>query len=118
MKSSKIVAISFIVIAGALGVTHMVVSNSTDKKIEAYKAMLANHGLKQEITKKEGYFVTKRDFTLEVVDASKVMNFLLDKLVEKNQQYILLVKIIQEPPKPAVINAATHGLTCPPEMEH
>ena len=118
MKSSKIVAISFIVIAVALGVTPMVVSNSTDKKIEAYKAMLANHGLKQEITKKEGYFVTKRDFTLEVVDASKVMNFLLDKLVEKNQQYILLVKTIQESSKPEEINAVLNGLKFRGEMEH
>ena len=117
MKNGKTIVI-ISVVAAALGVAPMVISSFTDKKIEEYKAMLANNGFKQEITKKEGYFVTKRDFTLEVVDASKAMNFLLGKVVEKNKQYDALVKVIKEEIKPDDVNVAFNGLKFRGQMEH
>ncbi len=117
MKNSKSMVVVSVVVA-ALAITPMVVSNLTDKKIEEYKAMLASHGLKQEILKKEGYFTSKRDFTIEVVDASKAVNFLLDKTGEKIEQYRPLIKIIKEESKPEEINSALNGLKFRGQLEH
>jgi hypothetical protein len=87
----KFLVVSGIVVA-ALATTPLFIANSVDKKVEETKAMLEMHGLKQEIVSKSGYLSSTRTFSLEVVDAQKVRDFLLDSLVAKNPQYNLLAQ--------------------------
>ena len=71
--------------------------------------MLEKNGLKQDILSKEGYFTSKRAFSLEIVDAKKVRDFLLSTLVEKNAQYKLFAESLKSE-SDGSINESLDGL--------
>ena len=77
MANTKLLIISSVV-AAAFITTPLVVSSHVESKIKANQAWLEANGFKQEFTTKSGYFTAKRDFTLEVVDAKKVRDMLLN----------------------------------------
>lgn len=95
MASTKYLVISSVVVA-ALAATPLVISNSVDKEIEKNRIFLEKHGLKQEIVSKNGYVTSQRDFTLEVVDATKTRDYLLDMLVAKNAQYKIFAQSMKD----------------------
>lgn len=95
MARTKYLVISSVVVA-ALAATPLVISNSIDKEIEKNRISLEKYGLKQEIVNKSGYLTSQRDFTLEVVDATKTRDYLLDMLVAKNAQYKVFAQSMKE----------------------
>ncbi|MBP9491835.1 MAG: hypothetical protein KBE79_01335 [Sulfurospirillum sp.] len=95
MANTKYLVIASVVVA-ALGVTPLIVSSSVDKALEQHKVLLEQNGFKHEALSKSGYFSTQRDFTLEVVDAAKVRDYLLDTLVAKNAQYKIFAQSMKE----------------------
>jgi len=106
-KTTYLIAGALVV--GALAATPLVISSSVDKEIETTKALLEKNGFKQEIKSKSGYFNSLRTFSLEVVDASKARDYLLDMLVEKNVQYKVFAQSMKEI-APTEMNAAFNGL--------
>ena len=104
-------------IAGALAAAPLVISSSVDREIENTKAFLEKNGFKQEIKSKSGYFTALRTFSLEVVDASKARNYLLDILVEKNEQYKIFAQSMREI-EAEEINGVFNGLTFRGEMQN
>lgn len=94
MSKIKYLVISSVVVA-ALAATPLVISQKVDSSLETNKTMLEKNGLKQDILSKEGYFTSKRAFSLEIVDAKKVRDFLLSTLVEKNVQYKLFAESLK-----------------------
>lgn len=110
----KFLVVSGVVVA-ALAATPLFIASSIDKKVEETKAMLETHGLKQEIVSKSGYLSSTRTFSLEVVDAQKVRDFLLDALVEKNPQYKLFAQSMKAQSKEE-INEALNGVRFSGEM--
>lgn len=111
--------VKYLVIAGlvAVGVasTPLVISKTIDSKIEENRVVLEKNGFKQEILSKSGYLEGKRTFNLEVVDAQKARDFLLDKLVEKNAQYKVFAQSLKGGTKED-INNAFNGLAFKGEM--
>lgn len=108
MANTKLlIAASAVVIALASAPT--VVSSFVDKEIENSKVLLEKNGFKQEILSKSGYFSSQRTFTLEVIDAAKVRDFLLEKLVERNAQYKVFAQSLQEA-APEEVNSVFNGL--------
>lgn len=113
--------VKYLVIAGlvAAGVASapLVISNSIDSKIEENRVVLEKNGFKQDILSKSGYFESKRTFSLEVIDAQKARDFLLDKLVEKNAQYKVFAQSLKSGTKED-INNAFNGLSFKGEMSN
>lgn len=108
MANTKLlVAASAVVVA--LASAPMVISSSVDKEIENSKILLEKNGFKQEVLSKSGYFSSQRTFTLEIVDAAKVRDYLLEKLVEKNAQYKVFAQSLKEV-TPEEINSVFNGL--------
>lgn len=108
MANTKLlIAASAVVVA--LASAPMVISSSVDKEIENSKTLLEKNGFKQEILSKSGYFTSQRTFTLEIVDAAKVRDYLLGKLVEKNAQYKVFAQSLQEV-TPEEVNSVFNGL--------
>ena len=111
--------IKYLVIAGlvAAGVASapLMISKSIDSKIEENRVVLEKNGFKQEILSKIGYFESKRTFNLEVIDAQKARDFLLEKLVEKNAQYKIFAQSLKSGSKED-INDAFNGLSFKGEM--
>lgn len=95
MIKTKYLVIASVVVA-TLGITPLMVSSSVDKAIEEHKMLLEQNGFKQETLGKSGYFSTQRDFSLEVVDAAKARDYLLDGLVSKNAQYKIFAQSMKE----------------------
>lgn len=116
MIKTKYLVIASVVTA-ALGVTPLIVSSSVDKAIEQHKVLLEQNGFKHEILNKSGYFSTQRDFSLEVVEASKVRDYLLDGLVSKNAQYKLFAQSLKEIDSKE-INQAFNGLKFKGQMNN
>jgi hypothetical protein len=114
-KTKYLVAGALIV--GALAATPLVISSMVDKEIENTKVLLEKNGFKQEIKSKSGYFSALRTFSLEVVDASKARNYLLDILVEKNEQYKIFAQSMKEI-EASEINGAFNGLSFRGEMQN
>ena len=108
MANTKYLIAASAVVA-ALAAAPMVVSSSVDKEIEATKILLEKNGFKQEILSKSGYFSSQRTFSLEVVDAAKVRDYLLDSLVEKNAQYKVFAQSMKDI-APEEVNSAFNGL--------
>lgn len=103
-----------VVVAG-IAIAPLLVSNSLDDKMEENKVVLQKNGFKQEILNKSGYITTTRNFSLEVVDATKARDFLLDKLVEKNAQYKVFAQSLKMGSQEE-INEAFNGLKFKGEM--
>ena len=116
MIKTKYLVIASVVTA-VLGVTPLIVSSSVDKAIEQHKVLLEQNGFKHEILNKSGYFSTQRDFSLEVVEASKVRDYLLDGLVSKNAQYKLFAQSLKEIDSKE-INQAFNGLKFKGQMNN
>lgn len=114
MLKTKYLVISSVVVA-ALAAMPLIVSSQVDKKLEATKTFLEQNGLKQELLTKSGYLTGTRTFNVEVVDAKKARDFLLNQLVEKNAQYKLFAQGFKEETD-AGINAAIDGLKFKGEM--
>jgi len=114
-KTAYLIAGALVV--GALATTPLVISSSVDKEIETTKALLEKNGFKQEIKNKSGYFNTSRTFSLEVVDASKARDYLLDTLVEKNVQYKVFAQSMKEIDAKEM-NTAFNGLMFRGEMHN
>lgn len=94
MSKIKYIVISS-AIAAVLVATPLVISRCIDKKIEDNKVLLEKNGFKQEILSKSGYLSSVRTFNLEVVDALKARDFLLDSLVARNAQYKVFAQSIK-----------------------
>ena len=75
------------VVAAALALTPFYVASRTDAKLNEMQTLLQQRGFSSQILSKSGYLVGTRTFRLEVVDAQKVRDFLLDAFVAKNPQY-------------------------------
>jgi len=116
MANSKLLIAGSLVIAG-LAAAPMVISSSVDKEIEATKTLLEKNGFKQEIKAKSGYFNSVRTFSLEVVDAAKVRDYLLDGLVDKNAQYKIFAQSMKEIDAKE-INTVFNGLMFRGELHH
>lgn len=114
MLKMKYLVMMGVVVAG-IAVAPLVISNSLDTKLEDNKVMLQKNGFKQEILSKSGYITNTRNFSLEVVDATKARDFLLDKLVEKNAQYKVFAQSLKMASQ-GEINEAFNGLTFKGEM--
>lgn len=114
MANVKYLVIAGLVVAGVVA-TPLIVSKTIDSKIEANSMVLDNNGFKHTILSKSGYFTSKRTFSLEIVDAQKARDFLLDKLVEKNAQYKVFAQSLKTGKKEDV-NDAFNGLTLKGEM--
>ena len=114
MANVKYLVIAGLVAAG-IASTPLVISKTIDSKIDENRVVLEKNGFKQEILSKQGYFESKRTFSLEVVDAQKARDFLLDKLVEKNAQYKVFAQSLKGGAKEE-INNAFNGLTFKGEM--
>lgn len=114
MANVKYLVIAGLVAAG-IASTPLVISKTIDSKIEENRVVLEKNGFKQEMLSKQGYFESKRTFSLEVVDAQKARDFLLDKLVEKNAQYKVFAQSLKNGTKED-INNALNGLTFKGEM--
>ena len=108
MANTKLLIAASVVVA-ALAATPLVISSEVDKEIDATKVLLKKNGFKQEILSKSGYFTAQRSFTLEVVDARKARDYLLDMLVEKNAQYKIFAQSMKESSEEE-INIAFNGL--------
>jgi len=108
MANTKYLVAGALVVA-ALGAAPMVISSAVDKEIDKSKVLLEKNGFKQDILSKSGYFTAQRSFTLEVVDAAKARDYLLDMLVEKNAQYKIFAQSLKDTP-PEEINGAFNGL--------
>ena len=91
MSSTKFL-IGGAVVAVVVAATPFFISKQVDAKLDETKALLKTYGLKQEITSKSGYLSGTRTFTLEIEDAQKARDFLLDALVSKNPQYKMLAE--------------------------
>ena len=113
--------IKYLVIASAVlaavAATPLVISYNIDGEIEKNKTFLEKNGFKQELTNKQGYLQSTRDFTLEVVDAVKVRDYLLDMLVAKNEQYKLFAQSMKEI-DPSEMNGAFNGLKFRGQIKH
>lgn len=116
MGKIKYLAIASVVLA-AVAATPLAISYSIDGEIEKNKAFLEKNGFKQELTNKQGYLQSTRDFTLEVVDAVKVRDYLLDMLVAKNEQYKLFAQSMKEV-DPSEMNGAFNGLKFRGQIKH
>ncbi len=116
MANTKLLIISSVV-AAAFITTPLVVSSHVESKIKANQAWLEANGFKQEFTTKSGYFTAKRDFTLEVVDAKKVRDMLLDKFVAKNAHYKVFAQALKEDTD-SDINSALDGLGFKGQIAH
>ncbi len=114
MANVKYLVIAGLVVAG-IASTPLIISKTIDSKIEANRVVLEKNGFKQEILNKSGYFESKRIFSLEVIDAQKARDFLLDKLVEKNAQYKLFAQSMKSGTKEEM-NDAFNGLSFKGEM--
>lgn len=114
MIKTKYLVIASVVVA-ALATTPLIVSQKVDSTIEINKALLEKNGFKHEILSKNGYFTSKRAFSLEVIDAKKARDFLLEQLVEKNAQYKLFAQSLKDESN-AGINQAFNGLKFKGEM--
>ena len=114
MANVKYLVIAGLVAAG-IASTPLVISKTIDSKIEENRVVLEKNGFKQEILSKQGYFESKRTFSLEVIDAQKARDFLLDKLVEKNAQYKVFAQSLKGGTKED-INSAFNGLAFKGEM--
>lgn len=91
MSSTKYLIGGGVVIA-ALALTPLYISSRVDAKLDETKRFLEGHGFKQEMLSKSGYVNGTRTFTLEIDDAAKVRDFILDTLVAKNPQYAILAQ--------------------------
>ncbi len=116
MGKVKYLAIASAIVA-AVAVTPLAISYSIDGEIEKNRVLLEKNGFKQEMIKKQGYLQSTRDFTLEVVDAAKVRDYLLDMLVAKNEQYKLFAQSMKEI-DPSEMNSAFNGLKFRGQMKH
>ncbi|MDD3342214.1 MAG: hypothetical protein PHR87_01400 [Sulfurospirillaceae bacterium] len=114
MSKMKYLVASGIIVA-AVAATPLFIASGIDQKVEETKVKLESHGLKQEIISKVGYLNTTRTFTLEVVDAQKVRDFLLEALVEKNPQYKLFAQNMKRQTRDE-INEAFNGIKFKGEM--
>lgn len=116
MGKIKYFAIASAVVA-AVAATPLAISYSIDGEVEKNRLFLEKNGFKQEMLKKQGYLQSTRDFTLEVVDAVKVRDYLLDMLVAKNEQYKLFAQSMKEI-DPSEMNSAFNGLKFRGQMKH
>lgn len=109
MANTKYIVAASLVGAALLG-TPLLISQGVDAQIENNRVNLEKNGLTQTITAKNGYFATERSFTLEVSDAAKARDYLLDMLVAKNAQYKIFAKGMKEIDA-TELNAALNGLS-------
>lgn len=98
-----------IAVVAALAAAPLYVSSRTDATLNEMQKTLEMHGLKQEILGKSGYLTGTRTLNLEVSDAKKARDFMLDALVAKNPQYKLFAQTLQTQTD-ASINEALDGL--------
>ncbi len=103
------------IVAAAIVATPLVISKQIDSKLEDNQRLLEKNGFKQEIISKSGYLTGKRTFTLEISDAKKARDFMLDALVAKNAQYKLFAQNLKDETN-AGINEAFNGLGFKGEM--
>jgi hypothetical protein len=97
-------------VIAALALTPLYVSSRVDARLNETQKMLESHGLKQEILSKSGYLTGTRTFSLEVSDAKKARDFMLEILVAKNPQYTLFAQSLQAQTD-SDINEALDGLS-------
>jgi len=97
-------------VAAVVVATPLVISKQIDSKFEDNQRIFAEHGFKQTLLSKSGYLKGTRTFSLEINDAKKARDFLLDALVARNAQYQLFAQSLKEQSDEG-INDALNGLT-------
>jgi len=97
-------------VAAVVVATPLVISQQIDSKFEENQRIFAENGFKQTLISKSGYLKGTRTFSLEINDAKKARDFILNALVARNVQYKLFAQSLKEESDEG-INDALNGLT-------